>query len=407
MKIAIVYGVPAGIGGLGLQAASAITDLGAGEAVVHAFGPGRIRDWPLPRVKNFVIWHESPEVFAPWRFRYSWWRWYQGRYQFKRDRLLGRWATKQLDAVRPECCYVFTQVGLETLRWAKRKAVPTVLDNPNGHIRHYMETFAEETQRWSATQHLGHPTMDMVARVEEEYHLANRIRVSSEWAKRSMIAYGVPGEKINVIQQPINLERYRPNSARQRMDGPLRVCYVGSLNLAKGFQYLIRAIKRLGAEKVRLEIVGATGSRVARRIFEEQRKGINCTAAPGDSIPAYHRAEIFILPSLHDGFGFVVAEAMACGLPVIVTENCGAAECVRLGHSGWVVPAGDEDALAAALESALRNRAKLRDMGQQARNDIKKLGHHTRVTQLREYVCEGLSAAQPRRNGSFFSVQRV
>jgi glycosyltransferase involved in cell wall biosynthesis len=88
---------------------------------------------------------------------------------------------------------------------------------------------------------------------------------------------------------------------------------------------------------------------------------------PGDPRPAYADSELFVLPTLEDGFGLVVGEAMAGGLPVVVTEECGAAVWVEPGRTGWIVPAAREDALAATLEEALRRRWELPGMGASAR----------------------------------------
>ena len=88
--------------------------------------------------------------------------------------------------------------------------------------------------------------------------------------------------------------------------------------------------------------------------------------APQDPVPVYHRAELLVLPSLHDGFGFVVAEAMACGLPVIVTTSTGAAEWVT-PDCGWIVPPADSDSLIAALTDAMSRRTELTNMGRRAR----------------------------------------
>jgi glycosyltransferase involved in cell wall biosynthesis len=87
---------------------------------------------------------------------------------------------------------------------------------------------------------------------------------------------------------------------------------------------------------------------------------------PQDPVPVSHRAELLVFPSLHDGFGFVVAEAMASGLPVIVTSSAGASEWVSPG-SGWVVPPADSDALTAALIDAMSRRSELTEMGRRAR----------------------------------------
>jgi glycosyltransferase involved in cell wall biosynthesis len=138
------------------------------------------------------------------------------------------------------------------------------------------------------------------------------------------------------------------------------------LDLRKGFVYLLRAGRIAGPTKFRFEFVGATGDRGSKALLARERVGLDVIVKPGDPVMAYHRAELFVLPSLEDGFGFVVAEAMSCGVPVVVTDQCGAAEWVRPGESGWVIPAGDEEALAAVLGEALARRNRLVDMGRAA-----------------------------------------
>ena len=383
-RVAVVYGVPAGTGGLGQHAASIIFAL-AQDAEVHAFGPGRGVEWPLPTEVPDAEWHLAPRTVALWRARWTWLRWYAGRLQVLSDCALGRWAAYQVRQLEPDLCYVFTQVGFETLRWAHSAKVPSVVESPNGHIRNFRRVWETETRRRSSGPVRKHPTDAMIRRVEQEYALADRMRVSSRWSQTSMIRHGVT-RPIGVFQQPLNLSRFCPTPDRPPVEGPLRVCFVGSLDFRKGFVYLLRAIKRVGGERIRLEIVGATGDRLCRRIFARERKGIDLRCAPGDPVPALHRAELFVMPTLEDGSPFAVAEAMGGGVPVIVTDCCGAAEWVRPGESGWIVPGGSVEALAAALKEALKRRAELRSMGRQARLDTERRAGLHCLEPLREWL---------------------
>jgi glycosyltransferase involved in cell wall biosynthesis len=256
------------------------------------------------------------------------------------------------------------------LRWARAAGVPTVLDSPNGHLRNFRDVYCRESRTWCGTPYRGHPSEAMVERVEEEYRLADRIRVSSAWAKASLIAGGVERDKVDVVPQPIDLVKYRPMPQSERAYGPLRVCFVGSLDLRKGFAYLLRAVRQFGPADVELRLAGATGDRDCRRLLAREGTGLAVDAMPGDPRPAFQWADLLVLPSLEDGFGFVVAEAMACGLPVIVTDCCGAAELVEPGVTGWIVPAGDIEALVGALASAWGMRAELGAMGRHARAAI-------------------------------------
>jgi glycosyltransferase involved in cell wall biosynthesis len=306
-------------------------------------------------------------VLPHWSTVYTPLRWWTGCRRQLEDRCLGRWAAAHVKECRPDACYVFTQVGLETLRWARHAGVPTVLDSPNGHLGNFRSVYCRESAAWCGARYLGHPTEATVRRVEEEYVLADRIRVSSAWAKKSLAAHGISAAKIDVVPQPIDLARFRPAPRPVENSGPLRVCFVGNLDLRKGFAYLLRAARHLGNRRMEMRLVGNTGDRDCRRLLARESQGLRVSITPGDPLPAYHWADLLVLPSLEDGFGFVVAEAMACGLPAIVTDCCGAAELIEAGANGWIVPAADAAALAATLEEADRRRIELAEMGRRAR----------------------------------------
>jgi glycosyltransferase involved in cell wall biosynthesis len=298
---------------------------------------------------------------------------------------LGRWAAQELARLQPDACYLFTQVAVETLRLARRKRVFTVLDNPNGHIRNFKHVCERESQTWFGKTFRGHPTSAMVDRVEEEYQLVDRIRAYSEWGKRSMMQFGVPAAKIHVLRQTVNLERFRPASVRPTANGPLRVCCVGSLDLRKGFIYLLKAVRAIGSKHIMLRMAGATGDRDCASLLQRESAGLQIEVAPDDSLSVYQQAELLVVPTLEDGLPFVLVEGLACGLPVIVTHEAGAAECVRPGQSGWVVPAGQTEPLSAALEEALRRRDQLWEMGRQARADVERYAGPAQLQELTDW----------------------
>jgi len=384
-RVALVYGAPAGVGGLGTQVANSIEAAAIDGVELHAIGPGHSERWPLPGATPKVYWHEAPRGVSRFRTRYTPLRWRQGQVVFENSRAIGSWAAEQIARIKPGLIYLFTQVGLESLKWAQRASIPTILETPNGHIRNFRRVYDEESARWCSAPFHGHPTLAMVERVENEYLLAGRIRVSSEWSKRSMLSHGVTGQEIGMFEQPINLDRFTPNANPPHSEGRLRICYVGSLDLRKGFVYLLRAAKMLG-DSIDLEIVGATGDSSSRKLFERESVGLNLRCAPGDPILAYQRAELFVFPTLEDGSPFAVAEAMASGLPCIVTDCCGAAEWVRPGESGWVVPGRDVEALAKALEDAMHRRKDLRSMGQSAREDTERRASLHCLEPLRKWI---------------------
>ena len=381
-RYALVYGVPVGVGGLGVQVGNALRALARDAREVHAIGPPPAADWTAP---DNVVWHVTPSSWSP-LLRWTPLRRRSGLLQRLSDRRIGGFARRCVERLRPDLCYAFTQVGLESLQWARTNGVPSVLESPNGHIRSFRQVYLDEARRWCNGAYPGHPTEQMVLRVEAEYGVAGRVRVSSDWARSSLAAGGVPASKISVLQQPVDVERYAPSADRPPSDGPLRVCFVGSLDLRKGFVYLLRAARLLNAG-VSIELVGGTGDRCCRRLLEQERSGLDVQVAPGDPRPALARADLFVLPTLEDGSPFAVAEAMASGLPVITTTATGAAEWIQPDRSGWLTPPASAQALANALAGAVKCRRALADMGSAARADTER-----RVAgcdeRLAEWVCE-------------------
>ena len=386
-RIAVVYGSTAGVGGLGLQAGNAISGLALTGDEIHAFGPGFRKVWPLDPMPQNVTWHIAPSGVSPWRSRFTPLRWNAGAVQWQNDRMLGRWAAREIARLEPDLCYTFTQVGRETLQWCEAAGVPSILENPNGHIRNFRRVYATEAAKWSCGSYRGHPAISMIERVEQEYGLAGRIRLSSEWSRSSMLEYGVSGANLTVLDQPMDLVRFVAPEAGRPSAGAMRVCFVGSLDLRKGFVYLLQAIRLIGARHIALDIVGATGDRCSKALLDRESRELEMNCAPGDPAAVYQRAELAVIPSLEDGLPFVAGEAMASGLPIIISSSCGSADWVETESTGWVVPSASAESLASALDIALGKRAKLAAMGRAARQAIERRGGPQRAETFASWVC--------------------
>lgn len=388
MMHALSYSVAPGVkGGLGHHAGQVLEACAAVLPSVVAFGP-----IPTTSTGTHVAVTSPPPLIADWRRRYTWRRYLQGAAQLEWDRLFGDWLVQRVGP-EYEGCYVFTQIALELLSELRKKGTPHILDNPNGHIRDFHEAVQYEAALWLRTPYPAHPTLGMVHRVEEEYAKAAQIRVASSWAASSMVARGVDRSRISVVPHSVDLASFVPGPRRRREPGTLRVVFVGSLSLGKGFQYLLRAVRLLHSRRISVQFVGGTGDPWCRRLFNSLAKGLSVTVAAGDPRAAYQEADVLVLPTLHDGFGFVVAEAMACGLPVITTDRCGAAEWLRQGESGWVIPAGDVEQLAAAMEEAMLRLGELGEMGACGRMAAEAFAGAYARDALRQLVRRHLGAA--------------
>jgi starch synthase len=216
--------------------------------------------------------------------------------------------------------------------------------------------------------------------------------------------YGVPWEKIQVIHNGIDVERYKPTAnpevlARYGIN-PERpyILFVGRITHQKGIMHLLRAAEYLvnGVQVVLCATDPDTeelGREVDRQIGELQAKNGRAiihvsTFVPIDDIIAlYSQAEIFVCPSIYEPFGIINLEAMACGTPVVATAVGGIKEVVVSQETGLLVPfdhqcpeehepqAAAELArdLAEAMNALLSDPEKRRAMGEQARRRVEKL----------------------------------
>ncbi|GFP33773.1 L-malate glycosyltransferase, partial [Candidatus Hakubella thermalkaliphila] len=149
---------------------------------------------------------------------------------------------------------------------------------------------------------------------------------------------------------------------------------MGIISIQKGVHYLIQAWKKLNIHEGELLLVGSF-EKLSKKIISTEAKGAERVVFRGGTATPereFKKSDIFAFPSNQDGFGSVVLEAMACGLPVIVSENTGAKDCVRDGIDGFIVPAADVDALCDRINYFYTNRDKVREMGRRAREQALK-----------------------------------
>jgi glycosyltransferase involved in cell wall biosynthesis len=186
-----------------------------------------------------------------------------------------------------------------------------------------------------------------------EYAQAERIYVSSRYVRESFVEEGVQDDVL--VQFPLTPDpRFAPDGAPKR-SATFDIVYVGGLSVAKGVPLLIDAVRRLRHEDMRLVLVGGWKSRGVRRFVEQAcAEDRRIEAALGDPLPHLRGARLCVHPSYVDGFSYGAAEALACGVPVIASEDTGMKELIEPGRTGLVVPTGDQAALTEAIEAAYR-----------------------------------------------------
>jgi glycosyltransferase involved in cell wall biosynthesis len=200
------------------------------------------------------------------------------------------------------------------------------------------------------------------------------ITVSHDSAREITQAFGIPPEKIRVVYNGLDSQKFAPLPGLAKK--PNSLIFVGnSEDRKKGLLYLLRALTYL-PENVSLTVVdgGAPQRSFAPMLIEKYRIGhrVHFTGkiAPGDLVRLYCGAEIAVVPSLYEGFGFPAAEAMACELPVVSSTAGALPEVVGKDGAGILVPPRNAPALAQAIRRLLEDPGLRRQMGQAGRRRI-------------------------------------
>ena len=297
-----------------------------------------------------------------------------------RDNLFDFWVSRQLEQEsninkndKAVVFYGWTHHALWSLKRARRLGMVTILERANAHPLTYTRLLAAEYQKRGLRTPPYHPLI--LKKQLQEIQTADYLAVTSQWTKQSLLEHGIAERRILLTPLGVDTNHYAPlppllNQGRGRGWGELfRVVYVGQICLRKGIPYLLEAWRKLQLKHAELLLVGDLVGEMQTILQHARRQSPTITVQPHtpDAAQFYQQASVAILPTLEDGFGLVVLEAMACGIPVIITEHTGAKDCVRPNRDGFLIPPYNMEAIADTLRYCYEHRAQLRTMGRQAR----------------------------------------
>ena len=283
------------------------------------------------------------------------------RYQ---DRLFEFFAARHMPA-EAAVVYCTEGVALRVLERASQLGAFAMLEG-TVHPDHLVSVLRPEYERLGLD--FGGAFSDNWNRTKLEFSASDLIITQSEFAAGTFISHGIDRDKVLVVPLGVDLDTFYPDQRIERQSGRMKVLYVGSLSVRKGLPRLMEALSSVGGSFIELTVVGVLDDALAGYCRQQfKRLGERVRWIPGLSrrelVSLYREADVVVLPSICDSFGQSVLEAMACGTAVLVTDACGVS--VTNGHDGVVVPAGDSEALAAALEAmASSDRRLLTDLGQ-------------------------------------------
>jgi glycosyltransferase involved in cell wall biosynthesis len=244
----------------------------------------------------------------------------------------------------------FTSASLEALKAANRIGIRTVLDQIDAAGIAF-DLATEEEGRFPKLSHGSLPRPSRYfARVSEEWQQASQVIVNSQWSKRALMREGVPEAKIAVV--PLAFDPGRGGRVRLAWTGELKVLWLGALSLQKGLGYAIQAAEKLLGLPVSFTFAGPCDVRKSGLVLPSNCQYIGAVPRP-EARRLYDEHDVFIFPTLSDGFGLTQVEALGFGLPVIATPCCG--EVVEHEKSGLLIPPRDAKSLAEGIQRLIED----------------------------------------------------
>jgi glycosyltransferase involved in cell wall biosynthesis len=251
---------------------------------------------------------------------------------------------------------------------ARRLGMTTVVERGSAHIEWQQRELLEEARLTGLQVEVPHTRS--IEQELAEYEAADYISVPSRFVANTFTALGVPTAKLLINPYGVDLHLFagRDSQWRPSRTAGLRVLHVGRVSAQKGVHHLVDAVGRVAGAQ--LTLVGGVDEGMSGVVYG--RAGVRVVGAvPGPELPRWYRqADVFCLLSVQDGFGLVIAQAMAMGLPVIASAHTGAAELIEDGIQGFIVPARDPFAAAARLQQLADAPDLGREMGERARARI-------------------------------------
>jgi glycosyltransferase involved in cell wall biosynthesis len=262
--------------------------------------------------------------------------------------------------------YAYEGGARQTFVQARRRGIRTLYDLTSGHW-YWERDFLRQEQARSPHMASVLPKLsdseEHMREKDQELELADLVIVASQHVRRTLAGV-VPDNKIRVV--PYGAPQVRPRTGiRTDTHSPLRVLFAGALHQRKGIGYLLRAIEMLGSD-VDLTMIGQRFA--PNDIVDSACKSYKWfeTIPHEQVLDIMMQSDVLVLPSLSEAFGLVVTEALACGLPVIVTPNVGASDLIVDGREGFVVPVCSSEAIADRLNLLNHDRGLLAEMSRNA-----------------------------------------
>lgn len=266
------------------------------------------------------------------------------------------------------CVIALSDSALFTLREAKRKDKLTILERGSSHILFAQKILEEEFSKQGKV--FTSFTKQHLERSLAEYDEADYIAIPSSFVKRTFIEQGVPESKLIVNPYGVDLSEFKQID---KEDNIFRIIYAGGGTLRKGYHYLLQAFYELDLHDAELWHLGSISDEV-KPYLEKYRHNnwiLKGHQPQKELYKYYSQGNMFIMPSIEEGFAMVQFQAMACGLPLICTTNTGGEDLIsKNGEEGFVIPIRDVEAIKEKILYLYHNPDIAKKMGEKAKKKV-------------------------------------
>jgi glycosyltransferase involved in cell wall biosynthesis len=201
-----------------------------------------------------------------------------------------------------------------------------------------------------------------------ETTMASRFLVASSFTRSTLVEYGTPESSVSIVPYGVDCKRFTPAPHLRSAPGSrLNLLFVGRINQRKGIKYLLEALRLLNTDNVHLTICGRVVDGL--ELFQPFASQVDIRPSVGQDelIAAYQSADLFVFPSIAEGFGQVLLESLACGLPILSTTRTAAPDLIHQGIEGFIIEPRHPELIAEHIEWAMTHRSELVTMGERAR----------------------------------------
>jgi glycosyltransferase involved in cell wall biosynthesis len=305
-------------------------------------------------------------------------------------RVFDRWVAGLIVRNHFDAVIAYENSALYTFQTAKKIGAKCILDAASLHR-------VEADRRVESGPRIGYKARVDLCK-DMEVMLADCIFAISELAADSYRTNIASDKCVRTIPLGVDTERFKPGVEQKSNSTalePFTFIFLGSGTVRKGFDFILESMERLLSEGLsfRLSVAGI----IDRSLLSGRERVLNNIREYGmvrhNELPSVLRsAQCLLLPSRVDAFGLVVPEAMACGVPAIVSDMVGAKELIEEGRNGFIVPSGNSDALVERMRWCIRNATSVHSMSTAARAAAERYSWANYRRRLLAAVREVLSA---------------